>query len=721
MLPKADNRPDPELSLTEGNDRPMRALKVAGIVAGAVVGLILLGAVAVLLLVDPNDYRDDIAKIVQDKTGRPLEIRGDLDLKLFPWIAIEINDVSLGNPPGYGEEPFLTVKQANVGVKLMPLLRKQVEVRRVSVDGLAVTLISRSEEENNWKDLSEADDEAPAEPGSAPQARIAGLDVSKSTLLYRDELKKSVTRLSGLTVKTGALGGGEPVDAELAFDYDDGGPRLAHIETRARIVMPAEGSRVEVQNLETKADWYGAPEEGAPKPAEGSKPAEPLALTANAAALVLDTAAETLAPAVLDVKVGPLPLKVSLQGEKLFSEYVVSGKIEVPRNSPRDLMKSFDMEVPVTSDPKALTSFALTSAFRLTEKQLGLSDLNLALDETRVTGKAGIDDLEAMAMRFDLDVDAIDLDRYLEPEKEQPEGAAGSAAAGAVPPTDLPLELLRDLNVQGRLRVGQAKVADLQFMDVRLPIEVKDARTRLGPTQAKMYGGTYDGDIVLDAKPKVATLSMDEHVRSVDLGALMKAGFDTTRVVGRGNANARLTASGNTDAALFDSLAGKLDFDVKNGAVTGLDLWYELRRAMALFKRQAPPTRPAGEPKTAFNAMQGSATVDQGVLRNEDLIVDMSYLRVKGAGTLALKSQAVDYRLVTEVYKLPEGDAEMADLKAAEIPVTITGTMADMKVRPDVEGYLKARFKKEVDKKVDEKKEELRRKLGDKLKGILGN
>jgi AsmA protein len=264
-------------------------------------------------------------------------------------------------------------------------------------------------------------------------------------------------------------------------------------------------------------------------------------------------------------------------------------------------------------------------------------------------------------------------------------------------------------------------MSGLQFSDIRLPLEAKEGRTHLGPTQAKLYGGTYDGDIVLDARPARATLSMDEHIRNVDMGAFMKAGFDTTRVVGKGNATAKLTANGNTDAAMFRTLAGKIDFDVKDGAVTGLDLWYEIRRAMALFKRQAQPTRPAGEPKTAFDAMAGSAVVDQGVLRNDDLVVDMTYLKVKGKGTLALESQAVDYRLVTEVYKLPEGDDALSDLKAAEIPVTITGTLADMKVRPDVEGYLKSRFKKEVDKKVDEKKDELKKKLGDKLKGLLGH
>ncbi len=698
-----------------------RALKIAGIVVGALVGVVVLAAVAIVLLVDPNDYKDDIAKRVQQKTGRPLQIRGQLDLKLFPWIALEIHDVTLGNPPGYGNEPFLSVSHVSVGVKLLPLLRKQVEVRRISVDGLAITLVSRGNEQNNWKDLGESDKQAPA-PGSGGTAKtsVAGVDVSKSTLIYRDEAKKSVVRLAGLEIHTGALGGTDPVDAEVKFDYGDGGTTpVAHIETKARVVMPPDSSRIEVQKLDARVNWFGKSEEGVSKPA-----GKPIAIVISSPSLLLDTKAETLAPATLDVKLGDLPVKLNAQGEKLFGPYVLSGRIEVPKTSPRDLMKSFDIEAPVTSDPKALSSFALASNFRLTQTQLQLSALDAALDETAIKGTFGIDNLDAMALRFDLDVSGIDLDRYMAPAKKQEMKTAGGSApaTAATPPTDLPLDMLRSLDAKGRLRVARAKVADLQFTDVRLPLDAKEGRTHLGPTQAKLFGGTYDGDIILDAKPALATLAMDEHVRGIDIGALMKAAFETRRVVGKGNASARLNATGNTDAAMFKSLAGNLDFDVKDGAVTGLDLWYELRRAVALFKRQEPPTRPAGEPKTAFNAMSGSAVVDKGVLHNDDLLVDMSYIRARGKGSLALESQAVDYRLVAEVYKLPEGDsAGMADLKAAEIPVTITGTLANLKVRPDVEGYLKSRFKKEVDKKVDEKKEELRKKLEDKLKGILGH
>src|SRR5437870_4928561 len=83
----------------------MRALKIVGIVAAALIAVALLGATAVLLLVNPNDYRADIQRLAEQRTGRRLEIGGQLQLKLFPWLAISVGEVKLGNPPSFGPEP----------------------------------------------------------------------------------------------------------------------------------------------------------------------------------------------------------------------------------------------------------------------------------------------------------------------------------------------------------------------------------------------------------------------------------------------------------------------------------------------------------------------------------------------------------------------------------------------------------------------------------------
>jgi AsmA protein len=160
-----------------------------------------------------------------------------------------------------------------------------------------------------------------------------------------------------------------------------------------------------------------------------------------------------------------------------------------------------------------------------------------------------------------------------------------------------------------------------------------------------------------------------------------------------------------------------VDFEVANGAIEGKDLWYELRRARAAWKREAAPAQ-ADTGRTTFKSLKGSANIADGVLNNQDFVMEMDYLKVNGAGTLDLVSQKLDYKLQTNLYQVPPEDAgaEMQDLKTAQIPVRVSGTLADMKIRPDFDALVKA----ETKQKVDEKTKELTDKLKDKLGKWLG-
>ena len=671
----------------------MRAVKIALLVAGGLVGLLVLAAVAVLLLVDPNDYRGEIERRAEQATGRPLRIGGKLDLKLFPWIALQVGDVSLGNPKGYGGEPFLTVKRADVGVKLLPLLRKEVEVRRVTLEGLAVNLVSRSDEDNNWKDLG-GSEEAPSSGPAIERATIAGVDIKDASLVFRDESDKTTTRLTHLEVSTGALGGEASVPLRASFDYDDGTPDSSmHIELESSARLPSNSSRIELKELKLK----------------GRAGKDGTEFSVGSPLLALDWKEETLAPARLDVRYGTLPLSVTAAGEKLFSSRVVTGKIDVPQVSPRELMKSMGMEETKARDAKALTALSAKAGYRLTENALQLSDLQATLDDSHIRGTFGIDDLDAMALSFDLAIDTLNADRYREPE------AKSEAQQKTAPPEDLPRDALRDLKAKGQLRIARLTVADVQLTDVRLPVDAANGLVKLAP-QAKLFGGSYEGDVQLDARAGKVRMDMNGHVRGADVGALANAAFESKRLTGRGDANFSLSGSGTTDAQLIKSLAGKYDLNVRDGAVNGTDLWYELRRAVALVKRTTPPTRT--EPvRTQFKTLAGNGRLAGGVIHDENLRVDMDYIKAHGSGTLNVDTQAVDYRIVAEVYKLPasaEG-SEMADVKALEIPVAITGTLADMKIRPDVGDLLKARVRKEVDKR----KDDIKKKLDEKLKNLF--
>ena len=57
----------------------MRIAKIAAYAIGGLIGLIVLTLVLIVVFVDPNDYRDDIERIVEAQTGRKLTLSGKLE------------------------------------------------------------------------------------------------------------------------------------------------------------------------------------------------------------------------------------------------------------------------------------------------------------------------------------------------------------------------------------------------------------------------------------------------------------------------------------------------------------------------------------------------------------------------------------------------------------------------------------------------------------------
>jgi len=185
----------------------MRIFRIVAIVAAALLALVVIGLVALLLFVDPNRYRGDIERVAKEHTARVLVIHGKLQLKIFPWLALSVHDVQLSNPGGFGAQPFMTVQNASIGVKLLPLLGKKLEVSRIALDGVNVNLISRGDE-NNWKDLGEGKGSAESSSTGAPSqgsVTIEGVDLTHSSAVYRDEVKKSTTEIANLELHTGRL------------------------------------------------------------------------------------------------------------------------------------------------------------------------------------------------------------------------------------------------------------------------------------------------------------------------------------------------------------------------------------------------------------------------------------------------------------------------------------------------------------------------------------
>jgi AsmA protein len=691
-----------------------RPLKLLALILGGIVALIVLTVIAVAMVVDPNDYKDRLEAAVEEQTGRPLTLEGDLKLSFFPWLALELGPAQLGQPPGFEAGPVLVVEKAQVGVKLIPLLGKRLEVSRLGLEGMKVNLVKNADGRTNWEDLTAEGEEQPQPAqGEAPDiGTIGGLSVRDAAFDYRDLQAGTRRRVQDLDIETGAINPGEPVDLDVNVVMDEG-PETATTTAKLKTVltMDTEEERYQLARLVLDATQRGA-----------EKDAREMAIGLRADTVDLDLKKQLLALPQFTATYGGAELTGNLEGRQIVDSPAIAGQIAMKETSPRELMRQMGMEVPRTRDPEALRSLILNSKIRTTDNSVAFDDLTLVLDGQQVRGNLGIADLEKMALRFDLEADRLDLSRYEDPTGDEEEKKSEDSE-----PFELPVEALRKLDAKGSLTVGSLKVAGINMSDVTLRMNAGGGATRLNPVQAKIFGGEQRGSVSVNASRPVATVNLDESLTGVDFARMFEELFDSKRVTGKGNAKAVLSGHGNDSSAILGTLDGRVDFEVADGAIVGADLWYEIRRARALWKKEAMPAE-ASTGITRFHKLRGSAVIQDGVVTNRDFIMDMEHLKVRGEGTLALTTKKVDYRLTAEVYRppapadqpasQPAGEASVqrgaeavapADVKEMEIPVRVSGTLDDLKVRPDAAAFAR----QEVQKRQGELKEKALDKISD--------
>ena len=310
----------------------------------------------------------------------------------------------------------------------------------------------------------------------------------------------------------------------------------------------------------------------------------------------MNLASQTLELAGLDADAAGAHITGSLTGAEILDAPKLKGSIKLDPLSLREWLPKLGIDAPQTTDPNVLKQLSFAGNVLLTKSSAEVGDIVMKLDDTTMRGMLGVADFAAKALRFDLNVDRIDADRYLPPPPEKP-----AAKDAKEPPTEIPVEMLRKLNARGQLSVGEAIFAGIKFTKLRLGVNAREGKARFYPSEASMYGGQYRGDIGIDSTGNVARVTLDEHVTGVNFAPLFKDMFETERVSGKGSANIKLAGSGRTTDDVMKTLDGTVDFKVADGALEGADLWYEIRRARALLKQQAIPERPSGPPRTPFS------------------------------------------------------------------------------------------------------------------------
>ncbi len=742
----------------------MKKLKFVLKLLGIVIVVLILALAAFIFTFDPNNYKDTITAQVEKQTGRDFRIGGDISLSVFPWIGVRVEDVELANAEGFSDQPFARMSQLDVKVMLLPLLRKDLQVDKVRLHGLFASLEVDKDGNNNWSDLAASSDDAALpqaevaaeqvesveQPAALAALAINGIELVDATVIWSDAQNNVHSRLSDFDLTTGAVRFNQPVSVEMSTRVVLNEPELeALIEMATNMTFNAAFTNVLLDSLvvEIGAD---APE----------LVPEHLNIVLNSninidldqeLATLTDTrvtAMDTAVHAVLDVN-------------QLLSAPVISGTVHTDTINARTLLGRLGIELPPMANDSSLTKVALASRVKADANQVELDDIKVNLDDAELTGWLHVQDMTQPTVRYKLHMSPLDADAYLPPPS-----AAAAAEAEAVPPAgvpaeagtdaaavdaeiELPVELLRTLDLQGELTAASITINGIPVTDILLKSQAKAGLIRFDPMEMKGLDGSANASVMLNVKGAVPEYSIGLKASEIHpapvINPMLVGVFGEQEVTMEGVANfvADIKTQGSRVSQLKQAAAGNLRFDMGKSVLQGVDFEHYARNVVAdyLASRSIPVPadwRGSFDPqtRTAFHRVHASATVANGDITNKDLILDSSRIKVKGEGVVNIVRNDMDYHALVDIEPTRRGTTA-EQLLDQPLAVRVHGPFEQLAYDVDkgqlkqalgdmLEAEAKAKVQKEIDaekeklkQKAKEEEEQLKQKLEDKLKDKL--
>jgi AsmA protein len=710
----------------------MKVLRILGMVFVVLVALVAVGLGVLYALFDGEKIKGELTRVVMEQKQRKLEIAGPLELSVWPDVGIRLGRLTLSEPGG--KQEFLALDSARVAVAVMPLLSKQVKVQRIEVDGLKATLVKHKDGTLNIADLTAGAGDKEGSARTAPKAGavdtaapvqidIAGIRIANAQLTWRDEKTKETTTLSNLDFGSGRV-------------QADGGRQTLAVEA---LSLAAKG-KTGADSFELKLDVPRL--DIAPDKSTG----ETLNLTASLAGSGRKLVAKLVLSGVEGnakaLKIGKLALDLDAQaGESALKARIdspVTADIATQTLALEKLAGSIDLANPQM--PMKQLKLPLAGSLRADlAKQSAALDLGTRFDESKIDLKLRVAKFAPLALGFDLEIDTLNVDKYLPPKKAEekvaatpaagksPEGkpaAEGREAAGAKD-GKLDFSALKGHDVNGALRVGSLQVSKLKLAKVNAKIRLAGGRLDVAPLTMNLYEGSASGSLSLNAAGN--QLGLRQNLTGVSINPLLKDLADKDLLEGRGNVALDISSQGGSVDAMKKALAGTASLSLKDGAVKGINLaqtMRDLKGKLDVLKGKPEATTQkarAGE-KTDFSELTASLKIANGVARNDDLALKSPFLRLAGAGDIDIGAGRMDYLAKVTLVNTStgQGGKDADKVKGFTVPLRITGPFEALSYTPELGDLAAEMAKSKLEEKAGAITGKGDSKLKNKLKGLLG-
>lgn len=635
-------------------------LKWGLIGVGGTIALVILILLILPVFVDANKFKPTLENKVAEMTGRPFSVAGKVDISFFPFAGISFSDLQMGNPKGFDEKQFVTLKSFDVRVKLLPLLSKEVQIKHFILNEPQIFLIKNKQGRTNW-DFSTQKEKKPAtdtdKNGSGSES-VGGLPIRSLTVGDFSIKNGAITWVDNTSGTRQTIDQLNLVLTDLSFDRPIG------------LIFSAR--------LDDK----------------------PISLNGSIGPVGQDPGKATIP---LDMNLKALSeLSISLKGTVASpaANPRADLAIDLAAFSPRKFLAELGQnQAIVTSDPGVLNKMSMKAALTASSDQVSVSKGDLIIDESTLNFTTRIAQFSRPDITFQAEIDRINIDRYLPPGSESKKAeAAGTpgkqpstnADAGKKPDYDP----LRRLLLDGKLKVGEMIVQKTKLTNLLINIVGKNGILRMAPLQADLYKGNIILNSELNVSQDVPRSAVKFQLNNVLAGPLLKDQIQKDILEGVTNGSIDISFLGDDPDLIRKTLKGNGNIRFNDGAIKGVDIAGMIQSARALLSGKAQ-TIDVGS-RTDFTEMTIPFTINDGIFNTTETSLLSPLLRVKAAGNANLISETLDFRVEPKAVGTIKGQGDQADRRGVQVPILVSGTFTEPKFTVDTKAIAEEQIEKQV-------------------------
>jgi AsmA protein len=372
---------------------------------------------------------------------------------------------------------------------------------------------------------------------------------------------------------------------------------------------------------------------------------------------------------------------------------------------------------------------ALSAAVNATAKAMYLSNIDLKAGRAAASGKASFEEREGSRPHVAADLKVSGLDVAALPLGADLRATAGRGRAVPAPsplsldaptPGDEPssssdpqsiddllnrpgpkvkgytqragwssepidIKALGLVDADARLALADVTYGRTRIDSAQVSLALKDQVATLQLLDARLYGGSGQGVVRIDATAPQVALTSDITLSGISARPLLADSAQMDWLEGKADVAWKVNGSGATEAQIVQSLAGSSRVAIGNGAVIGFDLGGALNE---LSEGSVPNFSHDPSKKTTFRSLTGSFTIANGMATNNDLKLDSPHLHATGSGSVDLPQRSLDYTVRPKLVANLAGDGGQQNATGIEVPVHITGPWQQPEIRPDIAGAL---------------------------------